>query len=67
LGQLGRTGLVTRWVPLKGFRLLLNPSPYVASPFPRLGLAHWKASAVGTLVAGTRDPTVLRLLAETVL
>jgi len=46
---------------------LLNPSPHVASPFPRLGLAHWKASAVATLVAGTRDPAVLRLLAETVL
>ncbi len=36
LGQPGRTGLVTRWVPLKGF-CSLSSSPHLTSlpPFPR--------------------------------
>jgi hypothetical protein len=34
-GQLCRAGLITRWVPTRGFRAL-----YISSPSPRLPLAH---------------------------
>ncbi len=42
------SGSVRPWVTsLKGFRfLLLNPSPHIASPFPRLRLAHLRSPAV---------------------